>query len=75
MGGIAKALGKALGLDKSDEMAAAAAQQQKLQQISQERQLSTLQGEERDGAKARRAPRGRRLLIAEETGERGVTLG
>lgn len=75
MGGIARAITKALGLNKSDEIAAAAAQQQQLQRVAQERQISTLQGEEREGSRSRRAPRGRRLLIAPETGERGVTLG
>lgn len=58
----------------------AAAESRALTKVTQDRQLQALQDQERDnrgGRAARRAPRGRRLLIAEESGEQGVrrTLG
>ena len=53
----------------------AAMQDRDLQRVTQDRQLSALQSEERQTSGRRRAPRGRRLLIASESGEAGVTRG
>ena len=49
----------------------ASAEQRDVAKVTQDRQLATLQGEEKR-ATTGRAPRGRRLLIDESTGEGGV---
>lgn len=64
------------GDDAAAQAAKAAKKQQELQKIANDRALQSLNAEERRASRGRPA-RGRRLLIADETGESGLrsTLG